>query len=532
MDIELFRMVEESMPKFNEQLAEGYAVSQLKTNEYYIDRVWRQVEMTFPPNLKYLGYRRPTPAEEFRIISNISKNRRIYDISRSDVYLMQYRFALDGEELDDMLYIFLPYVSQGGIMTIKNSKYVISPVVADVALSVCSDSIFIMLNRAKLTFRKTVGYMNVDGYHRSPYLVYSQIYNTDNKSRKNNITTLPHYLYCKYGLTQAFKNIGVDIRVIERSKYDGEQYPQSDWVYCTSAEHSVSNRSSRYRKVTDLGILVPRDQYTFRVESMIASFFYVVDRFPERITINDYDHPTIWRVLLGKLIMNGSETEGKIIKHIESHMESVDGYIDSMGREILIADGYPNIENIYDLMYVLVEELPVKIAKAGEKIASLYGKRLVVHRYINEDITQGISRIYFDVIKEYNNKSDLTKTDLRRIFKHRLPYTTILGLNSGKAFVKSVSTASDCLTHKVTTIATMQTECGKRASKKGPTFGEAQYADVSIAELGGITNLPDRDPTGRSSLNLMAMIDSNGTLMANPSHQHILGPAQEDIRRK
>ena len=32
MDIELFRMVEESMPKFNEQLAEGYAVSQLKTN--------------------------------------------------------------------------------------------------------------------------------------------------------------------------------------------------------------------------------------------------------------------------------------------------------------------------------------------------------------------------------------------------------------------------------------------------------------------------------------------------------------------
>ena len=265
---------------------------------------------------------------------------------------------------------------------------------------------------------------------------------------------------------------------------------------------------------------------------MIASFFYVVDRFPERITINDYDHPTIWRVLLGKLIMNGSETEGKIIKHIESHMESVDGYIDSMAREILIADGYPNVNDIYDLMYVLIEELPVKIAKAGEKIASLYGKRLVVHRYINEDITQGISRIYFDVIKEYNNKSDLTKTDLRRIFKHRLPYTTILGLNSGKAFVKSVSTASDCLTHKVTTIATMQTECGKRASKKGPTFGEAQYADVSIAELGGITNLPDRDPTGRSSLNLMAMVDRNGTLMANPAHQHILGPAQEDIRRK
>ena len=62
MDIELFNKIESQMPKFNEQLAEGYAVSQLQTNEYYIDRVWRQVEMTFPPNLRYLGYRRPTPA--------------------------------------------------------------------------------------------------------------------------------------------------------------------------------------------------------------------------------------------------------------------------------------------------------------------------------------------------------------------------------------------------------------------------------------------------------------------------------------
>lgn len=532
MDTELFKLVEAQMPKFNKKLAEGYAVSQLKTNEQYIDRVWRQVELTFPPNLKYLGYRRPTPAEEFRVISNISKNRRMYDISRSDVYLVQYRFALDGEELDDMLYIYLPYVSQGGIMTIKNSKYVVSPVMADIALSVCSDSIFIMLNRAKLTFRKAVGYINVDGYHRSPYLVYSQIYNSDKSSRKNNITTLPHYLFCKYGLLQSFKNLGVDIRVIERSKYDAAQYPTSDWVYCVSVGHSVSNRSSKYRKVSDLGILIPREQYTFRIESMVASFFYVVDRYPERITINDYDHPMIWRVLLGKLLLSGSESEGKIITHIEAHMASVDGYIDNMGREILIADGYTDINDIYDLMYVLIAELPIKIAMAGEKIASLYGKRLVVHRYINEDITQGISRIYFDVIKDYNNKGTLTKTDLRRIFKHRLPYATILGLNSGKAFVKSVSTASDCLTHKVTTIVTMQTECGKRTSKKGPTFGEAQYADASIAELGGITNLPDRDPTGRSSLNLLAMIDDNGTLMANPKHQAILGPAQEDIRRK
>jgi hypothetical protein len=76
------------------------------------------------------------------VVSNFGKqNKRIYDVARSDVYLVQFLFSLNGEEVKDVLYIYLPYVTQGGIMTIKNSKYVISPVIADVALSVCSDSI-------------------------------------------------------------------------------------------------------------------------------------------------------------------------------------------------------------------------------------------------------------------------------------------------------------------------------------------------------------------------------------------------------
>lgn len=533
MDAKLFALVDEQMPKFNKALAEGYAVSQMKTNEYYIDRVWRQAELSFPPNLRYLGYRRCTPCEEFREVSNMGKSRRIYDIAKNSVYLVQYRFALDGEELDGMLYLYLPYVTTGGMMTIRNSKYLISPVIADVGLSVCSDSIFFMVNRAKLTFRKTVGYMNVDGRHKSPYLVFSQIYNTENKPKKNNITTLAHYLFCKYGFKQSFRNLNVDIEVIERHEYDPEKYPESEWVYCVSAQYGTANpRTRRLKQVSNLGVLIPRAGYDMRVESMVASFFYVVDRYPSRVTIEDYDSPNIWRLVLGRLLLSGSETEGTIMQHIDAHIKSTDGYIDNMSRENLAVDGYPNVRDIYDLMYILIEELPVKIAQVGDTISSLYGKRLTVHRYINEDITQGISRIYFDIEKEFTNRAEITKTDLRRIFKHRLPYSTILGLNSGKAFVKSVSTASDCLTHKVTTIATLQTECGKSSGKSGPTFGEAQYADMSIAELGGITNLPDRDPTGRSSLNLMAKTDADGTLIRNPKLMDILAEAQKDIRRK
>ena len=533
MDTEVFNLVQEQLPKFNRKLAEGYALSQCESNEIFIDKVWRQVELSFPPNLKYLGFRRPTPAEEFRVVSNFGKqNKRIYDVARSDVYLVQFLFSLNGEEVKDVLYIYLPYVTQGGIMSIKNSKYVISPVIADVALSVSSDSIFIMMNRAKLTFRQTVGFMTVDGMRRTAYMVYSQIYNTDSrKSKKNNITSLAHYIFCKYGLTEGFARLGVHVKVINRKYYNAEEFPETEWVMCTTAEQHIYGRNQRYKEVTDLALMIPRDKYDQRIEAMAASFFYVVDRFPSRVTVTDYDSPALWRVLLGKFILTGSESEGKIITQINTHMSSVDGYVDNMVRELLIADGYTGINDIYDLLYLLMQIFSPEIAKSGEKIASLYGKRLVIHRYLNEDITQGISRILFAIQKEFNAKKDITQTDLKRIFRYNLPYAAILGLNSGKAFVKSVSSASDCLIHKVTSVTTMQTECGKKTSKKGPTFGEAQYADVSIAELGGITNLPDRDPTGRSSLNMCALTDADGTLLHNPEFSGILHAAQEDIRR-
>ena len=127
MDTEVFNLVQEQLPKFNRKLAEGYALSQCESNEIFIDKVWRQVELSFPPNLKYLGFRRPTPAEEFRVVSNFGKqNKRIYDVARSDVYLVQFLFSLNGEEVKDVLYIRLEIHLSMFHIKIKKNLLVIS----------------------------------------------------------------------------------------------------------------------------------------------------------------------------------------------------------------------------------------------------------------------------------------------------------------------------------------------------------------------------------------------------------------------
>lgn len=540
MDEELFDMIHEDMPKLNPLLANGYAVEQLKSNEEYLDRVWKQAEAEFPDELTYAGYVRCTPDEEYeRITKKKTGSKRIFDISRSDVYMVHYRFNFKGQEIPDLCYVWLPYLSQGGIMTIKRSKCVISPVLADVGLSVCADSIFVRWNRARLTFRKCTGYVTVNGVRSSADMVWAQIYNTSVKrSLKYNTTTLTHYLFAKYGVIDTFKRMGVDVIGMNRLDYSSTKYPPEEFTVYSTPSFQVSGKVRQGKQSigsSNVTFVVPNSQVTPVVTSMMACFFYVADQDVNYIDGDHFDYIQIWRKAIGKMVLPETSSLRKALDHMETHIGSVDGYLDNMAKESLISIGITHVNDVYDLFYYLNENLPRKVAEAGRDLPSMYGKRLTVNAYVDEDITYAISTIFFNLRREIK-KPKHTGFDagtIKRIFSKDLKYDRILALNSGKAFVKSVSSASDCLIHKVTSSITMQTECGNSSgSKKRQVFTEEQHAHISNIELGAITNLPDRDTTGRSSLNHMAIVEPDGTLTRNPAFVELLDEVQAEIERQ
>lgn len=538
MDKSVFDAIHATMPKLNPVLANGFAVSQLQLIEEYLDLVWRQVEKDFPPGLKYAGFRRCTPKEVYDYITKASKGKtRTFDISKSSVYMVRYIFTLNGHEIPDIGYVYLPYVRRGGICTLKGSDYVISPVLADVGLSVCSDSAFVKWHRAKITFRKMSGYVTIDGVRTVTDIAHSQIYNAAVKrSPVTNTTTLPHYLFAKFGVIEAFKRIGVDVTVVSRKAFSTNDYSMDLYTSFTTPTFKHNSRSrNKDLGFSDITLVVPKNQVNATVKSMMACFFYVVDQDPVWITHEHFDQPIIWKVMLGKMVLPETGNRKKTVEHMDNHIASVDGYLDAMALEALHAIGIKGITNIYDFFYYLIDKLPEKIATVGDTISSMYGKRLTVLSYVTEDITIGISSILFDLRREINKptKKTLTDREIATIFKRCLPYGRILSLNSGKAFIKSVSSSSDCLLHKVTSVITPQTECGNGSgAKKRPTFTEEQYAHISNIELGGITNLPDRDPTGKSSLNQMACTTPDGTLIRNPLLIEELDIVQQDIERR
>lgn len=526
MDPELSKLIDDEMPKFTREIAEGYAVSCMSKNEAYINELWQQVAKNFPPNIQYISPpRRLSPLEEYRVVTSSRRGgtRNIYDVAKSDVTMIQFRFLVDGQELTHNMYA--PYVGPGGSITIKNAKFTISPVIADVALSVRGDSIFVIMNRAKLTFKKFMGYILVDGERESSYIVWSQVYNI--KTRKI-LSTIGHYLFCKFGVTEAFRRMGVDLHVIPLDEVSSERYPVNDWVTITSVGKKLGPRTRAMLGV-NIALMIPRHQYNHATKSLAASFFYVADQFPERVTINDYQSTNIWRILLGKAIFPPGDSDGKILNQINTHMASVDGYVDGLVREWLHDGGYPNIYDIYDLFQLIIKQYPDAVAQTSDSVASLYGKRLVINRYVNENIINGISSVLFAIQKHMNSKGEVKLKDMQSFLTRNLKYNLAFKINSGHSEVKSVSSASDCMIHKITSVALMQTET--TSSSTGVIFDESKQAHQSILEVGGVMNLPSGDPSGRSRLNMTAKIDASGTILADPQHREILDEVHRKVKR-
>lgn len=532
IDNVLFDMVHEECPKFNPLLAEGFAVSQLKHNEKYIDRLFQQIARDFPSNIKYLGPMSISPLGEFRLISKFKRSNRVaYDLSKSSTYLKLYRFSIDGEEIQPVP-LYQIFVGDGAMLHIRNALYNISPIIADVALSVKGDSIYIKMTRQALTFRKFSGYHLANGEMVCTYVVWSQIYNT---TTRRTLGTLPHYLFCKFGLHGAFQRLGVDVIVIPRSMVDVSVYDPDNWVVCTVSPSRGSRAKTRtnaaINKVQcDVALIVPKriwdEQHTVR--SMVAGFFYVAEFAPTRITAQDYDDPRLWRLLLGKMILPAGDSDGKILNQMNTHITSVSCFVDGMVRENLRDAGY-DIRDTFELFDLVNRKYPELVAQNTENSASMYGKRLVVNSYVNADIIKATTNLLFGVQKLHNAKGGVRRTDFEKIIKSNLKYDLIMGLNRRHSECKSVSSASDCMLHKVTSLAILQTETSNKAT--GPVFDESKVAHISIAENCGVMNLPSKDPSGRSRLGFSSVIDEKGTIIQNPDLKHITVPAQEYIKR-
>lgn len=547
-DPALGRFMDDTMPHFNEELVRGFAVSQIPLAESYVDMLFTAVAKSFPPELTYHGGRRCTPAEEYREVTK-KKNQKTpkknpkstYDIARSDVFMMQYDFRYRGNKLPPR-FLYLPFVTDGGHITISGSRFTISPVLADRVISVLEESIFVRLIKTRLMFYRLSQHFMLDGEDVATHVVYSKVYQKPTTKDRSDFTrvtanaTMPHYLFCKYGFTRTFKEFGGCAPVVGYSDtINVKNYPPSEWHIVNSVRilnnEPPVGRNGNFYEASKICVAVRKADYERSiVKSLLGGFFYVLDFFPERIKPEYFDkqsETTMWIRLLGHIVAPGSTSEGKLLKEMDDHMRSLDEYIDAIVQTQLAKIGV-NVDNVYQLFAYLTERFNQMLLGGQSKLSSMYDKELNVIYFVMYDISKAIVELGFRMMK-LSEKADLAEKEVVAAFTSLVRAGLIYSINKTVGSVTTNSYPGDNMALKITTLLVPQQSSNKKAKGREPT----QLSDpinrlhVSLADVGGYANLPKSAPSGHFRLNHFAVTNEDNVVLQNPKYSKLLNSVQQ-----
>jgi hypothetical protein len=541
MDPALARLIAQATPDPNPDIAEGLAVKHLAKVDAHINSIWNAQNRSFPPGFQYVGLSRCDPIAEFNELTKPRKGKRIYNIAPSFLYMVSQHFVYNGVKIDRQL--SLPFVKQAGEIQLSGSRFMISPVLADRVLSIERSSIFIRFGKGKVKLERAHYHYRSGNSQTTVGLVHGKLYNRkpkpgEAKPAVKGMTTLVHYLFCKYGALQTFAKFVGHVPVFGwPDEVNVNNYPEDKWVICQSAGIPPAGRKLRYWRPSSLRVAVPIEHFTETMKNYVGAFLYALDLFPDnRITPQFLDHTGMWRVFMGEILRPADLNRGYLQDNISDHIDSLDEYVDEVMR-VRFRDIGIEVEDIYQFFSIINDKFNDWLTDGKDKINSLYYKELNVLSFLLEDVTNMINTFCFKLMAAVKSKAamgrELKHTDIVDLMNKQLQTGRIYWIRKAHQEVNTTSCSGDNMAFKITSIVVPQDKASRQPSRgnDSSSTSENKQLHFSLAEIGGAWNMPKNDPSGHSRLNLYATVDDKGVVMPNPKFVELGARTGEKLRR-
>lgn len=534
IDPQILPLVRQQVPKFNPIVANGYAMYEVSQVMQYINQLLISASNNFPEGLVYTGISRADPFTEY----NALIKNRTYNISKSTVYVVKIGFEYKGEPLTDR-YMLLPYLNEGGTMMISGSTFAVTPVLIDKAFSVGTDSIFLHVNRAKLTFEQISHIYLENNERRTEFTVTSDIYFGRNSIKIEAPRLRPtykmdllavHYLLARDGLVKLFKeSLGIDVWYGDSTTINVGNYPYPEYTICSSTKQKPQKLNVPNYHGSDFRIAVKTADINASVRCTIAGLFYVVDWYPERVKPELLEDNKLWYLLLALTIKPEVMQEMATIEKLDDHFSSIKTFIDDQVRETLESEGII-AKDVFDILVNLIYTYPERINIDTSTLASMYGKRLAVLRYFMEDVRKNIYYMAFGLQGLINSNKPFGKMEIEYVMKKNLKPSTILKA-SGHPEVNAISNPTDNVVPVMTLPVKQQNLLAKKGSRKTSfVYTDGLALSASIAEVGNPTSDAKEDFTGRSRLNPYLLVAPDGSVLRNPDLVAVIDKTEREIQ--
>lgn len=533
MDKRLFDKLQEDMPVFNQDIVDGLGFKTLGTAKDDVDRLIRTAEQSMPDDFSYVGSTVCNPQEAYRVLTMVMNRGNIrsrsVDMAWNDLFLTRYSFKLGDEPLTDR-YLYLPRPKLGGLLSIGDKEFAITPVLGDRCFSVGLDNVFVPLPRAVFTYRRFIHTIDVDGELVSRLVLWSKLHNRGGSASSGKDsdritlgrvhTTIAHYLFAKYGLLETFKMFAKCdllltteselVEFIEEKDIDLTEYKQ---VRSRKVKPDGFKARIAYSDVaSDLVVLVKDEHWSPLAESLLCGLFYMVDFYPDHVELDELVTPWNWRVWMGYVLWGDNLGHGKLVENVDSHLLTLDEYVDDSTRHILKEEEGLIIDNFFDLCVSMLVNIEDMIKERASDIGTMYGKSLLVSRYVLSDINVNIFKAMYEISNDRKKKH--TTRDYNMTLGKHFGHATItrLRLVSDKPFISTVSIPGDNRLFKLGIEVVKQARTTRGGSSALDPNDPANHLHESKLECGNYLVMPKRHPTADSTINPTVKLDDRYTI--------------------
>lgn len=438
----LASIMDNSTPKFTKQVVDGNAKEQLESMPAYLDSIFRSSLKSLSPkvNLKYLGWRKCTPEEEFQKMVLTDNTKSQYDIASSDIYLTEYTFEFEGRQFSR--YIYLPYANDANLIHISGTKYHIVPVLSDTVISPSHKELFVRLLKNKLIFKSHLRNFIKDGRKEPAHVVYTNIIE-NNKGTKEPadkmLTSLAVYILGKYGFKEAIRKY---------ANRDDVIVTDQDVTNLRDMYHVYESTKSKPKQLRGLGylghnlkILVPKDNPpTLFLENFIYGIIYTMDILPEDAVdcvnvINNgklNDEILFWRLTLGKISYKATTSIMTMRDNIQEHYDTLEGYMDNLIQDKLAEKGV-EIDNFFSLLALILGNFNTWLINSKEFNSDLSNRYIDVLYYLAYDIILGFNKVIIGINKRASKKDTVSLEEIQKLFGLELTSKKIFGLVKSSA---------------------------------------------------------------------------------------------------
>ena len=506
-------------PKFNPYMAEGLCYHRLNDAVTYLDNFIKySVSGKTNTQLRYLGFREIHAKEEIKMIFS-KATRVVHDIAENDIYLVEFKFQYGDEPEPRTMLTYVPHMRKGNIMHLSGNKFLVTPVLSDKVISVGDRIIFINILTAKYSFTRSQYAIKVNECVTRVSIIDTVLYKNQSKKLEKTTKakhTVMHYLLANYGYTKTMEML---LGFVPTPVYD---YSGDDKVVVSTTGVVPAGYvgDKGIYKPTRIKFLVNPEQYNEDVLYVLGNVFYVIDNFPDYITVTSLDDPTVLKRLLFEAILSGRYTIAYLAEKSKVHFSDLNSDFDTITVNKLIDVGV-TATNLMELMGIIFKNYNSWILQT--EIKTLYGnKSYEVESFALTPITFRITKLVLDINKEELrlNGEPLDSSTVDSIFKKHSALKSIFKIKLEKRYVTSIEYSGDSLYPKNTAMVAEQESDYTNSSLKEVNTSERKKITASMSTVGSILGLSKKNPVPLVRANPYVNMEyMTGTVLA---HEHLL----------